>query len=124
MKLIMLDTSTLYKSYKADINEDFKKIKMAFNIIKLQESGVLDYLHEKTLPKAIVLYGSYAKGTDRPESDIDLYLDSPEKKLELAQFEKKLGRKIHLLFKGKMSPEFKNNLINGLVLKGHLRLFT
>ncbi|MCK4589671.1 MAG: nucleotidyltransferase domain-containing protein [Nanoarchaeota archaeon] len=122
MKLVKIDTTTLYKSYRADINEDFKKIKMAFNVIKLQESGLLDYLFERALPKAVVLYGSYAKGIDGSKSDIDLYIDSPEKKLELVKFEKKMGRKIHLLFEGKMSKELKNNLINGIVLKGNLRL--
>ena len=121
--LVKTDASTLYKSYKAEINEKFKKIKIASNIIKLQESGLIDHIYEKTLPKAIVLYGSYAKGTDRMESDIDIYVDGAEKKIELVKFEKILGRSIHLLFKGRMSNELKNNLINGIVLKGNLRLF-
>ncbi|MBD3248741.1 hypothetical protein GF336_01730 [Candidatus Woesearchaeota archaeon] len=123
LKLVKIDTTTLYKSYRADVNDYFKKLKMASNMIKLKESGLIDYIHENTMPKAITVFGSYSKGTDRPESDIDIFVDSEERSLELSEFNKKLRRNIHLLFSGDMSNELKNNLANGITLTGSLRLF-
>ncbi len=123
IKLVKVDTTTLYKSYRADINDYFKKIKMASNIIRLKESGLIDHVHENTMPKAITVFGSYAKGTDRPESDIDIFIDAEEKALDLSKFEKSLKRSIHSLFSGEMSNELKNNIANGITLTGSLRLF-
>jgi len=121
--LVKEDTSTLYKSYVADINEHFARLKRTFNLMKIYESGLIDLLEEKTLPKSIVLYGSYAKGTDDINSDIDIFVEASEKSVDVSEFEKMLDRKIHLLFEGKMSNELKNNLANGIVLAGKLRLF-
>lgn len=116
------NTKTLYKSYVADVNDHFIRFKRGINLINIYESGLVDHLIENTSPKFIVLYGSYSHGTDNAESDIDLYVESAEKKLDLAAFEKKLNRKIHILFEGNMSPELKNNLVNGIVLSGNMRL--
>ena len=57
-------------------------------------------------------------------SDIDLYIQSNRKSLDLKKFEKTLNRKISLFYKrdfGKLSKELKNNIVNGTILKGHLR---
>lgn len=123
LSLILEDKSTLYKSYIANISDYFIRLKRATNLIKIYESGIVDFIFEKTTPKSIVLYGSYAKGADNIGSDIDLFIESPEKNIDASKFEKTLGRKIHLLFDGKMSDELKNNLVNGVVLAGNLRLF-
>jgi predicted nucleotidyltransferase len=72
------------------------------------------------------LFGSTALGEDVRESDIDLCVISGDKKLELAKFEGLLSRKINIIFRkdfGKISKELKNNIINGIILKGHLKVF-
>ena len=46
------------------------------------------------MPDAIILFGSSSKGEDIKESDIDLYLQSEEKKISPDKFEKKLKRRI------------------------------
>ncbi len=44
--------------------------------------------------------------------------------MDLTEFEKKLGKKIHLMFEAKsISNELKNNLINGIILKGYWKVF-
>lgn len=127
LNLIKENKKTLYKSYNANTeNERFKKYKKTFNQIKIYESGLVDYLEEKIMPNCMVMFGSYAKGTDIKTSDIDLFVEAKEEKIELDLFEKKMGRKIHLVFEREfkdLSKELKNNIINGVTLQGSLRVF-
>jgi predicted nucleotidyltransferase len=77
------------------------------------------------MPDAIILFGSASKGEDIKGSDIDLYVQCNEKKLELSKYEKKLNRKINLFFEknfDKLSSELKQNIINGDKLKGFLKV--
>ena len=78
------------------------------------------------MPKCIVLFGSFQKGEDIEQSDIDLFIESPKLKIDLKKFEKKMKRKIELHFKenfSKYPKELKNNIINGTVLFGFLEGF-
>ena len=124
--LIKVNTKTLYKSYNANTdNPMFQRYKKTINQIKLYESGLIDHLYEKSMPSCIIMFGGYAKGTDIKESDIDLFIEAKEDKVDTAKFEEKLGRKIHLVFEKdikELSKELKNNIINGVVLSGNLRL--
>ena len=89
----------------------------------LSESGLIEYLEEKLFPKVIVLFGSYRKGEDMIDSDIDLFVECKKEELNLSLFEKKLKRKIQLHFKedfNSFPKELKNNIINGIVLYGFL----
>jgi len=72
------------------------------------------------------LFGSASIGEDTEQSDIDLYVDSKTKELNLEKYKKLLKRKINILYEedfNKISPELKNNLINGVILKGYLKAF-
>lgn len=125
--LIKMNTKTLYKSYNANTeNLLFQRYKKTINQMKVYESGLVDYVYEKLMPSTIVLFGGYAKGTDTKTSDIDIFIEAKEEKMDIAKFEEKLGRKIHLVFEKDiqdLSKELKNNIINGIVLNGNLRLF-
>lgn len=101
----------------------FRKYKRLYNLTALLESGLIDFLEEKIAPKAIVVFGSYMRGEDLEDSDIDLFIEGIEEKVDLSFFEKKLKRRIQLHFKkefGSYPKELKNNIINGLVLHGFL----
>ena len=107
-------------------NEEFKFLKKIDMITKINESGLLDYLSENCMPDAVVLFGSASRGEDLKESDIDLFVLSRKEKIDLTQFEKKLNRKINIFFSdnfNKLSKELKNNIINGAILKGYLKVF-
>ncbi|MHA1344273.1 MAG: nucleotidyltransferase family protein [Promethearchaeota archaeon] len=110
--------------YKANSeNKTFKKYKIIHNISSILESGLIDFIEEKLSPKSIVLFGSYLKGEDIEDSDIDLFVECKEEKLNIKIFEKKLERKIQLHFKDNFTSypkELKNNIINGMVLSGFL----
>ena len=101
----------------------YKKISIFF---ELNQCGLVSYLWDKLSPQAIVLYGSFAKGESIENSDIDLFILGKDKDLDIKNFEKKLNKKIHPLFKQslkEMPNELKNNILNGIILKGYLKAF-
>ncbi|MBI1978659.1 MAG: nucleotidyltransferase domain-containing protein [Candidatus Aenigmarchaeota archaeon] len=101
----------------------FKKIDM---IILLEESGLLEYLQKKCMPDTIILFGSSSRGEDLKNSDIDLFLLCKERKLDLRMYEENLNRLISLHFNenfNSMSKELRNNILNGAILKGYIKVF-
>ena len=90
---------------------------------ELEESGLIEFLWQELCPEAIILYGSYAKGESINSSDIDLFIIGKEKKIKISEYEKKLGKEVHLMFNDakKIPKELKNNLINGIVLRGYFK---
>ena len=112
--------------YASRDNDNFKFLKRLDTLMKIKESGLLEYLSESCMPDVIILFGSSASGEDLKDSDIDLFVASKDEKLSLNKFEKHLNRKINILFSAdfsKMSKELKNNVINGVIVKGYLKVF-
>ena len=113
-----------YKSERE--NADFIFYKKLSILYELHKSGIIDFLWEKLAPEAIILYGSYAKGEATENSDIDIFIIGKEKPLNIEEFEKRLEKEVHLMFDPeikKIPKELKNNIINGIVLKGYLKIF-
>lgn len=107
-------------------DEEFKFLKRIDIVMKIKESGLIDHLSENCMPDVIILFGSASKGENLKESDIDLFVLSDKEKIDLSQFEKKLNRKINIFFSNsfnKLSKELRNNIINGAILKGYLKVF-
>ncbi|MFH1399123.1 MAG: nucleotidyltransferase domain-containing protein [Candidatus Woesearchaeota archaeon] len=97
--------------------------KKLHNIEMIYSTGLIEFLTEKYNPQLISLIGSYGRGEDIEKSDIDLVIFNKNQQLiNLEKFEKQLHRKIHLTLtsREKLSEEFFNNLINGIVLYGVL----
>jgi len=126
LDLIRKKNDTLYPTYYAN-NEgenmrSYKRDSIKFSII---QSGLVEYIKDKTLPSSIILFGSCAKGTYTKKSDIDIFVEAKESKLDISKFEKKLKRSINLLFESKisnLSDELKNNILNGIILHGFIKL--
>lgn len=107
-------------------SEDFKFYKKIDIIYDIKNSGLLRFIQDKFMPDVIVLFGSAAKGEDIEGSDVDLFLQCREKKLDLNKFEKAINRKINLFFNenfNSLSKELRNNIINGIILYGYLKVF-
>jgi len=107
----------------SDLFRYYKKLDM---IDRIKNSGLLDYLYDKCTPDVIILLGSASHGEDLKESDIDIFLQCNDRKLDLSKFEEALNRKISLFFASdfmKLSSELKNNIMNGIILKGRLDVF-
>lgn len=95
-------------------------------LIRINHSGLLEKIKDECMPNAIIFFGSAAKGEDTESSDIDLYVASAHKNIALDAYEKQLRRKINILFESnfsKLSPELKNNLLNGTKLLGYIKVF-
>jgi len=114
----------LFPIYRANLdNKVFRKYKFIYNISSVLESGLVDFVEEALTPKSIVLFGSYSRGEDAEDSDIDLFVECKKEELNLEKFEKRLRRKIELHFNERFvsyPKELKNNIINGIVLIGFL----
>lgn len=111
----------LYRAHRT--YKRFVQYKTIFNLQALLESGILPYLEEQLMPRCIVLFGSFQRGEDMEESDIDLFVEGKRKELSLKHFEGRLERTIELHFKEHFPSypkELKNNIINGIVLHGFL----
>lgn len=104
----------------------FLALKRSYNLFAVNNSGLIPFLIDTyERPEAIVLFGSYSKGEDIEESDIDLAIITRRNEIiRLTEFEKKLQRKIKLLElkRKEIEKEFWNTLINGIVLYGYLEL--
>lgn len=123
-KLITSYTKEKVPFYRADLhNETFSFYQKLSILYELHHSGLISFLWEKVAPEAIILYGSFAKGEATEHSDIDLFVIGKKKETNLSPFEEKLGRYIHLMFDDvkNIPKELKNNLINGIVLRGYFK---
>ncbi|MCH7568313.1 MAG: nucleotidyltransferase domain-containing protein [Nanoarchaeota archaeon] len=115
--------------YIADrTNEKYLLEKMIYNIKIIYESSLVSYLKEELGNPGIVLFGSYSKGEDVEESDIDLYIETLSKKgIDLKKFEKKLGRRIQIFRHGSIkeikNSHLANNIINGITLNNYIEVF-
>ncbi len=108
-----------------ETNFDYKFKKKNYLLAQIYHSGLVDFLQNGTFASVIILFGSGAKGEYVQKSDLDLFLLAREKPLDLSKFEKKLHRKINLLFKenlDSLSPELFNNIVNGSKLSGYLKI--
>ncbi len=119
--------SQIYPVYRENRgSEKFKHFKMLDMIFRIRESGLLEKLERETTPDCIVLFGSAVRGEDVKDSDVDFYIQSEERTLELSEFEKFLNRSIQLHFQPNFDSypsELKNNIANGITLQGYLKIY-
>jgi len=120
--------------FYADLeSHKFKDMKIYNNIKKIRASGLVEFIeNELNYPEVIVLFGSYAKGENKKDSDIDMFILSESKnKFDLNSFEKKLGTEIQIFLHNRKefelmkveNKELINNIINGIKLSGFLEIF-
>lgn len=120
---------TSIKLISIEFNRDNPRameLKRVENLRLIYESGLSDFLEEKFAGCTIILFGSYSRGEDTVRSDIDIaVIGGKEKEIDLENFEKMLERKIIINFYPSLKEvhkELKENLFNGLVLSGGIRL--
>jgi|TARA_Y100000310_G_C20599148_1_gene772072 predicted nucleotidyltransferase/predicted transcriptional regulator len=125
-KIIFKEKKKNIVEVRADLESlEFIRKKRLFNLDLIYSSGLIDFLIKNYSPSAIVLIGSFSRGEDLERSDIDLVvLTNKKERKNLVKFENKLERNIQLLLSDlkNVSSEFINNVANGIVLHGYLRL--
>ncbi len=124
--LIKKEKRGVYNNYISEKNELFRIYRRNDLLLRMHESGLIDFLEDEFMPDAIVLFGSCARGEDIEISDVDLLVVSKEKEVDLKKFESAIKRKISLHFEENVSEipkELLNNIVNGIVLYGYLTVF-
>lgn len=110
--------------YEANrLSSYFKFAKGHLLIRKVFESGLVGFLEQKLKPKAIVLFGSVAKGTYHKKSDIDIFIYGKYKQINASNYGRRMGHKINILFEddpAKLSRGLRDNIYNGEILSGKL----
>ena len=117
------------KRWSITLNRDSHKaiqLKRADNIKQIYESGLADFLQEEFAGSAIILFGSYSRGEDVHDSDVDIaVIGRKEKKVDLTEFNKILERTIFINFYssfGEIHKNLKENILNGIILFGGIEL--
>ena len=116
------------KFYSADrSSKNFLIEKKQHNLKKLFETDLVEHLIKKYNNPTMSVFGSFARGEDIENSDIDLYVETQKKEtFDLNDFENKLNRKIqvfnHRDIREIKNKELANNIINGNVLNGFLEV--
>lgn len=126
--LLEKERTALTVNYRGNYdNESFMALKRSLNLYSLSSCGLVSSLVEfYRIPECIILFGSYAKGEDTKESDIDIAVLTGLKDFPgLDIYEGSLKRKIslHLIENIKNeTQEFINSLANGIVLHGYFEV--
>ena len=107
-------------------NHKVMQLKRVDNLTHLYESDLVDFL-EKELPGAtIILFGSFSRGEDTLDSDIDIaVIARKEKKIDLEKYEKQFEREININYYESfrdIHKDLKENLANGILLIGGFEL--
>lgn len=123
-KKIIRENTEPFPNYIANIQNPFYILqKKQYIIRKIFRSGLIDYLLLNLQPDCIILFGSMQKGNYDKDSDIDLFIGFPEKKIDLKRFERKLMHKIHIQWGDirKLPDALANSINNGDRLYGLTR---
>ena len=134
-KIGLISIEKLSKIWRIKANQTnwlFVRSKVVYNLDFVYRSGLVEFLVDYFKnPISIVLFGSFRKGEDMSNSDVDIAIESDEVNdykiiglRELSEFEKIIGRKIqiHLFNRKEMDINVFNNIANGIVLWGFLEV--
>lgn len=110
-KIFFLKNNLVAKNYisKAELN---KSIKLLKKYPKL--SVIFEEILKKTDEKLIVLFGSYAKGIAKKDSDIDIYIETKNKNI------KRLVEDIHSKIRVKIGPFYVKSSLIKEIIKNHV----
>ena len=101
-------------------------LKRVENLRQIYDSGLVRFLIEEFPGTTIILFGSYSRGEDVLESDIDIAIvGSKGRAVDLSKFEKILFREIRINFYNSFKEIHKNlraNILNGIILSGGVEL--
>lgn len=128
--LIKIEQDKETKRWAIELNRDHHKVmqlKRADNLKQIYESGLADFLEKEFAGATIILFGSYSRGEDIFNSDIDIAVIGRKDKYtdNIANYEKLLERKININFYDsfkKIHKYLKENLYNGILLIGGVEL--
>jgi len=125
LDLIKENKEGLYIGYKSSLSTKYKLLKRNDILFLIHHIGLIREIEDKCTPDCVVLYGSAVEGTDDERGDVDIFIQSQKKNIDLKNYENKLKRKISLLFESdlkKIDDTLKNSFANGITLSGFLKV--
>lgn len=128
-RLIKIKQDKETKRWSIELNRENHRVmqlKRADNLKQIYVIDLADFLEKEFAGATIILFGSYSRGEDIINSDIDLaVIGRKDKKIDLAKYEKILERKININFYDSFKnihKYLKENLCNGIILAGGVEL--
>ena len=123
--LLLIEKDRNYIFYYANKNNKiFVNLSRIYWNLRLD--NLVHFLNKNLTNPAIILFGSLSKAETKNDSDIDICIIGHKKELNIKNFEDNLKRKIQLFFFSSVedmkNKELANNIINGYILEGRLRL--
>jgi len=129
MNFIKVSKDKETKRWSISLNAENHKamqLKRVDNLKQIYESGLCDFLEKEFAGAAIIVFGSYSRGEDTINSDIDIaVIGRKEKIIDAAKYEAALERRININFYAsfdKIHKNLKENLANGILLAGGFEL--
>ena len=127
--LIKLHQDKQTKRWSIELNSSNHKamqLKRTDNLKLVYDTGLADFLEKEFAGSAIILFGSYSRGEDITNSDIDIaVIGRKNKQVDLTKYEKDLERQININFYDSfknIQKHLKENLFNGIMLVGGVEL--
>ncbi|MBL7055473.1 nucleotidyltransferase domain-containing protein [Candidatus Woesearchaeota archaeon] len=130
-----LKKEVIGKVWRISCNQDHHynhSKKIAYNLLHIYESKIVDKIKKSILnSRSIVLFGSYSKGDDTEESDLDIaveILGNGDLEIENVGVIKKLGYRekvpvnVHIFSRNKIDSNLFANIANGVILDGFLEV--
>ena len=131
--IIHLDTTG--KTWRVSANREsipFRNAKKVYALYIIYLSGIVDYIEKMFKhPRTIILFGSFQKGDDTTDSDIDIAIETNENQpyqTKMLNIPKEiyfvLQRKvqIHIFHRKNIDIHVFNNISNGTILSGFLEV--
>lgn len=131
----LIEIEKLSKIWRIKANQDnwfFIRSKIVYNLNFVYQTGLVEFLIDYfNNPKAVILFGSFRKGDNLSNSDIDIAIEEESTKeygvvriKELEEFEKSIGKEIqiHMFNRKNVDINVFNNIANGIVLFGFLEV--
>lgn len=107
-------------------NQRIMLLKRADNLRFIYEIGLDSFLEENFPGATIILFGSFSRGEDNSNSDIDIaIIGRKEKSIDLSRFKEILKKEIVINFYPsfpEIHKDLRENLCNGIVLSGGISL--
>ena len=132
--IINVDEGNITTNIQANLDaEAYRNYKLLFNLYKFTRYEIINKLADYfNNPECISIFGSFAKGEDVENSDIDILIISSYEKPNSNDFNKfidmikdEFNREINLYILKSLkesADSFKNALANGIVLQGYLKV--
>jgi len=127
--LIKISQDKETRRWSIELRRDHSRamqLKRVDNLKLIYETGLADHLEKEFAGATIILFGSYSRGEDTVNSDMDIaVIGRKEKQLDLAKYEKELEKQINIIFHDsfkKIHKHLKENLCNGIILVGGVEL--